>query len=101
LSSKELAAMAIKTGCMLGKLCDVRKRVIALANVLPVGCGKFVAAITRRLFLVNVSTVGKLRVVDTQLRYAPHFRLSLRPDRTVAGDGSCVYSQHNQQTYDE
>jgi hypothetical protein len=53
---------------MLGKLCDVRKRGVALANVLPVGGGKFVAAITRRLFLVNVSTVGKLGVVDTQLR---------------------------------
>jgi hypothetical protein len=48
---------------MFGKLGDVRKRRVALANVFPVFGGKLVTRVTREFLLAGVSGMRELRVI--------------------------------------
>jgi hypothetical protein len=60
LARKELRAVAIETCLVFRKVRHIGKRVVALANFLPVFRRKFVARITRKLLLLNMRAVGKL-----------------------------------------
>jgi hypothetical protein len=66
--AQELLSMAVETRSVFGKLRDVRKRSLARAHILPIRSGKLMARIACRLFRINVSAMGKLRVIYGALR---------------------------------
>jgi hypothetical protein len=96
--------MAIETTFVFGKLRNIRKRCVSLAHVFPVRSGKFMTRVARRFLGINVSAMGKLRVVDRGLRGAELLRgaPALRwCNRIFAAAGLYVDAQHKQQCDDE
>jgi len=71
LAREKLLPMTIKTARVLGKLGDIRKRGVALTNVLPVGGGKLVTRAACQLLASDVGRMRKAGVVRARGRWAP------------------------------
>ena len=63
---KELRAMAIQTGSVLGKISNIRERRVAFTYFLPILRGNFVAGATCQLLRNDVSLMRELRVIDAR-----------------------------------
>lgn len=65
-ASKELLAMTIQTGRMLGKIRHVGKRSLGFPRLLPVLRRKRVARAARQLLFLDVSAMRETRVIDAR-----------------------------------
>ena len=60
LAREELPAMTVQARGMFGKFSYIRKRSVALPNILPILSGKLVTRTTSELFFRNVSRMRKV-----------------------------------------
>ena len=67
LTREELLPVAAQTGCVFGKLSDVRKRGILLAHLLPVFARDTVTSIAREFLFRDVCGVRKSCEIDARL----------------------------------
>ena len=77
---KELLPVTIQTGCMFGKFSYIKKRHIALPNLLPVFGGKLVTRGTSECLFVDVCGMREARVITHWLDTAG-LRTALRLSR--------------------
>ena len=65
LPREELLTMAVQAGGVFGKLRNIRKRVVAFPNFLPVLCRKLVTCAACKFFFPDVSGVSKVGVISS------------------------------------
>src|SRR5690349_10917601 len=86
LSREELLAMAVKTRGVFGKLSDVRKRSVSLANLLPIFRRNLMTRATREILFADVGAVRKARVIRARL---------------CASLGGCLSAEQSNSKYQE